>query len=151
MSRVRWPADRSQSLPAPVAGPGAAPSPDGPAFAAHLRAAGASQVRARLDELLNAVDAAAARLVEGRTLADLRNYREAVRNFLAAVQREARAVDRDVEWDYQEWQHRTLTVVRMVDERLEALARAVLEREADRLDLLARIGEIKGLLLDLRV
>lgn len=151
MARVRGATDRAGVTGgrAPVARAGRAP--EGPAFASHLQLVRADRARAHLDSLLEAVDGAAARLVEERTLANLRAYREAVRAFLAAVQEAAVAVQNEVEWDYREWQHRTLTVVRRVDAALEELAHQVMAREQDRLKLLERLGEIKGLLLDLRV
>lgn len=151
MARVRGATDRAGVTAggAPVARAGR--TPEGPAFATHLRSARGDRARAQLDILLAGVDAAAARLVEERTLANLKAYREAVRAFLVAAQEAAVTVQNEVEWDYREWQHRTVTVVRRVDAALEELAHEVMAREQDRLKLLERIGEIKGLLLDLRI
>lgn len=143
------------------AGPaGEAPPPRGSAgaqgagaaaFAQALAGARLRGVRQHLDQLLAAIDQAGARLAQEMTLANLRAYRDAVAEFLRTVQHEALAVHTEQGWDSQAWHHRALTIVRKVDEELDQLARQVLEQEHDRLAVLARIGEIRGLLLDLRI
>ncbi|HLN60619.1 MAG TPA: DUF327 family protein, partial [Symbiobacteriaceae bacterium] len=56
-----------------------------------------------------------------------------------------------MEWDAQAWEHRTLITVRKVNEDLEKLTEMVLAQEQDRLGILAKIDDIKGMLLDLRM
>ena len=56
-----------------------------------------------------------------------------------------------MEWDAQAWEHRTLVTVRKVNEDLEKLTEMVLAQEQDRLGILAKIDDIKGMLLDLRM
>jgi uncharacterized protein YaaR (DUF327 family) len=45
--------------------------------------------------------------------------------------------------------HRIYGIVRLVDEKLDALAGELMQEEADNMKVLAQIGEIRGLLLDL--
>lgn len=120
-------------------------------FSGQLRSARLQQGRARLDELLADIDRRGADLAEDMTLVNLKGYREAVRRFLAELQRQAVSVQTEVDWDYQAWEHRSLTVIRQVDQELESLSRQVMEQEKDRLAILARIGDIKGLLLDIKI
>lgn len=121
------------------------------AFSQELKTARLGLVRARLDEYLREIEALGARLADERTMGNLKAYKTAVRNFLAALQREAVQVQTELDWDYQSWEQRTLTVVRKVDDELDKLAHMVLDSQADRLQILAKVGEITGMLLDIRI
>lgn len=134
--------------PAPDRSRPAAPAAD---FGRELHQARLGSLRERLAEQLARLDELGARLATDLTMGNLKAYKETVRDFLAAIQREAVTVQNELEWDYQAWQHRSLAVIRQVDQELDELGRMVLEHEQDRLKILAKIGEIKGLLLDLRI
>ena len=45
--------------------------------------------------------------------------------------------------------HRVYGIIRLVDENLDELARELMKDEKDHLAILSRIGEIRGLLLDI--
>ena len=45
--------------------------------------------------------------------------------------------------------HRVYGIIRLVDSNLDELASELVEDEKDHLSILARIGEIRGLLLDI--
>ena len=45
--------------------------------------------------------------------------------------------------------HRVYGIVRLVDENLDALAQELMKDEKDNLAILSKIGEIRGLLLDI--
>ena len=45
--------------------------------------------------------------------------------------------------------HRVYGIVRLVDEKLDELAQALVEDEKNQIDILNKIGEIEGLLLDI--
>lgn len=120
---------------------------DGPQFGTSLKLA---QGRGRLVDLLQQIDQAGASLANRRTVYELKTYRELVGAFLKEVQAQAYTLQRDMEWDHHTWEQRTLVTVRTVNDELDQLAQQVLSREEDNLAILARVGEIKGLLLDLQ-
>lgn len=142
--------NRPGSLP-PEGGRNPVRSAAGADFNAQFRTARLTQARTQLDQLLGRIDALGRDLAERMTMANLRAYRQAVREFLQTVQEAAVQVETETEWDYQSWEQRTLTIVRKVNAELEALADDLVEQEQGRMRLLERLGEIKGLLLDLRL
>lgn len=125
--------------------------PPGLRFDQVLQDARLEGVRSRLDQHLQAVDRLAAALLRSRTVENLYAYRNAVRAFLSEIHRAAAAVRSETGWDPHTWEQRSLVVVQRIDQDLDALAGAILAGEPDHLALLALTGEIRGLLLDLRI
>ncbi|HHW15013.1 MAG TPA: YaaR family protein, partial [Firmicutes bacterium] len=104
--------------------------------------------RRSLDELLEELDRTAAELRDKRTLAVLRKYRELVQSFLDTVIHEAFAVEQRTGFD-RKGRRRVYVLVQQVNQALEELTRLTLARHADPLALLEKLGEIRGLLVDL--
>lgn len=95
---------------------------------------------------LDAVDRAAAQLRRCPTLENLRAYREAIRAFLAKA---LSAYQVDEVRTFSRHGKRSITfLIRIVDARLDQLARIVLEDARDTLAIAAQLDDIRGLLLD---
>ncbi len=95
-----------------------------------------------------AIDEAAEALRRSMTLRNLRNYRELVREFIHALTARAYAVQREAGFD--RYGHRRLyVIVAQIDEQLDQLTREVMTAQADNIDLVSRLDEIRGLLLDI--
>lgn len=45
--------------------------------------------------------------------------------------------------------HRVYGIIRLVDEKLDELAQELVKDEHDKISILAKVGEIRGLLLDI--
>ncbi len=120
-------------------------------FTQNLNKAKMGTLRERLHAQLVQLDELGGRLAKEMTIANLKAYKGAVKQFLQDLQKGAVSVQTSTEFDYQAWQERSLTIVEKVDEELEELGRLVLNHEQDRLKILEKIGEIKGLLLDIRI
>ena len=45
--------------------------------------------------------------------------------------------------------HRVYGIIRLIDENLDELAKALVSDEKDNIDILSKIGEIRGLILDI--
>ena len=104
--------------------------------------------RADIEQLLDEVVEAGERLRGSQTMTTIRSYRSAVASFMRAV------VDRG--FDISEHtsgsnilKRKKFTLVEIVDRKLESLASVVLAGQSDQLDVLRRIDEIRGLLVDL--
>ncbi len=121
------------------------------AFRERLAQAQAGQLNERIERAIAQIEQLGARLAESLSLADLKRYKQAVASLLRDVTHHMVQVRTQMEWDSQAWEHRTLVTIRKVDEELEKLTQLVLSQEQDRLAILERIGEIKGMLLDLRM
>lgn len=151
MERVRPGPDRVPNVPSRE-------RPDRPvnataegSFRDRLAKAQVGQLGDRIDKALAEIDQLGARLSETLNLADLRRYRQAIAVLFKDLTSNMFQVKTEMEWDSQAWEHRTLMTVQKVDSELERLTDLVLNHEQDRLAILAKIGEIKGMLLDVRM
>jgi uncharacterized protein YaaR (DUF327 family) len=151
MERVRLGTDVTQGLPVRDRGdrPAAAPPPG--AFQDRLVEARAGQLNERIDRALADIEDLGARLSQSLSMVDLRRYREAVAGLMRDLTGHMLEVRSQMEWDSRAWEHRTLTTIQKVDDQLQQLTDMVLTQEQDRLGILAKIGEIKGMLLDVRM
>lgn len=120
-------------------------------FRTRLAQAAVEQLNERIDKALVRVDELGARLGESLSMADLKAYKQAIATLMRDLTQNMVQVRTQMEWDSQAWEHRTLVTIRKVDEELERLTEMVVTQEKDRLDILSKIGEIKGMLLDLRM
>lgn len=119
-----------------------------PEFARTLRVTRVEATQRSLDELLAELDRTAAELRDKRTLGILRKYRELVQSFLDTVLHETFAVEQRTGFD-RKGRRRIYVLVQQVNQALEELTRLTLARHADPLALLEKLGEIRGLLVDL--
>ncbi len=99
-------------------------------------------------ELLDAVFEAGDRLKRRADTAALNDYRDAVRRFLGAVVRRGVGVEERTSGSNVQRRKR-YTLVRVIDAKLEQLAAGMIASQKDQLDLLARVDEINGMLVDL--
>jgi uncharacterized protein YaaR (DUF327 family) len=101
-----------------------------------------------LEELLDAVHERGEALVESQSLENVRRYRQAVRSFLDYVVKSMVQVEEKTSGATVAKRKR-FTQLRIIDERLEKLVAAVLQNQHRQLELMERIDEIQGLLVDL--
>ena len=101
-----------------------------------------------LEDYIAAVDEAAQNLIKERTLANLRRYREAVREFMKKVVAGSYQVKGSRRWDGR-GNRKVFYLVEKVNYSLEQLATMVLQKQTDTMRLMAALDEIRGLLLDL--
>lgn len=105
----------------------------------------------RTDRALDDIEQLGQRLGESFSQHDLRRYRESIARLFRDLTSHMTEVRTNLEWDSQTWEQRTMVTIRHVDEKLEELSRLVLDQEQDRLAILDAIGEIKGMLVDVRM
>jgi uncharacterized protein YaaR (DUF327 family) len=97
-----------------------------------------------LDNVHSAGDALKARPLEE----EIKRYKQAVRGFLHYVVKNGFEVT-ERQSGVNIMKRKVHTIIQVVDQKLEALASAVLSGQSPQLDLLARLEEINGLLVDL--
>lgn len=102
----------------------------------------------QLTRLMGDISAAGDRVAKNRSLRELARFKTLVKRFLQE------AVDHGLETKQSHtWNRfgegRRLKIVETIDEHLVELAKELLEEEKETIDLLDRIGEIKGLLINL--
>ena len=102
----------------------------------------------QLTRLMGDISTAGDRVARSRNLRELARFKMLVKRFLQE------AVDYGLETKQSHtWNRfgegRRLKIVETIDERLVELAEDILNEEKESIDLLAKIGEIKGLLINL--
>lgn len=101
-----------------------------------------------LEKLIREVDKMANKLACSRTLNDLKNYKRAVQNFLNETIKKAYIAQDEASWDPMGRQ-KLYVLVKKVDENLEEISRQVLSEQKDSLDILKKLDEIRGMLVDM--
>jgi uncharacterized protein len=101
-----------------------------------------------LEEMLDSVFAAGDVLKKSPTLENIREYRQRVKGFLAYAVEHAIALEETTSGT-NILKRKRFTLVKVIDEKLEALAASVLAAQKEQLSILAQIDEINGLLVDL--
>lgn len=97
----------------------------------------------QLQQYLVDIDQAGERLKKSRSFQDLVRYKQLIQRFMQT------AVEFGLEMKKSPARNRMLKLVETVDQKLVELTDEVLHKEKDNLRILALIGEIKGLLINL--
>ena len=79
---------------------------------------------------------------------DMQRYRLLIKDFLNEVVTRSHAFSRENFLD-RRGRHRVYGIIRLVDETLDDLAQELVKDEKDNINILAKIGQIEGLLLDI--
>jgi uncharacterized protein YaaR (DUF327 family) len=107
-----------------------------------------SEHRENLGELLDEVHESGEILLESQSLENIKRYRRAVRSFLDYVVGKMLDVEEQTSGS-NILRRKRFTQVKIIDGRLERLVADVLQNQGKQLDLLEKINEIRGLLVDL--
>ena len=79
---------------------------------------------------------------------DMKRYRTLIKDFLNEIVNRSHKFSRENFLD-RRGRHRVYGIIRRVDEALDELAQELMKDEKDHLSILAKVGEIRGLLLDI--
>ncbi len=79
---------------------------------------------------------------------DMQRYRILIKDFLNEVVTRSHAFSRENFLD-RRGRHRVYGIIRLIDENLDELAQELVKDEKDNISILAKIGQIQGLLLDI--
>ena len=88
------------------------------------------------------------KLAEHMDIRDMKKYRELVKDFMNEVINRSHKFSRENFLD-RRGRHRVYGIVKLVDKNLDDLASELVKDEKDHLAILGKIGEIRGLLLDI--
>lgn len=102
----------------------------------------------QLTRLLGDISAAGERVARSRSLRELTRFKMLVKRFLQEAVNHGLETKQSHTWN-RFGEGRRLKIVETVDERLVELAQDLLDEEKETIDLLDKIGEIKGLLINL--
>ena len=107
-----------------------------------------AELSGRLNALMEQITMEGDKLSKKRDVKDMRHYRGLVKEFLNEVVTHSHEFERENFLD-KRGRHRVYGIIRLVDEQLDQLAQALMKDEKDNLEILSKIGEIRGLLLDI--
>ncbi|MBK3496943.1 YaaR family protein [Viridibacillus sp. YIM B01967] len=102
----------------------------------------------QLTRLLGDISTAGDRIAKSRNLRDLAKFKMLVKRFLKEAVDHGMELKQSHTWN-RFGEGRRLKVVATIDEKLIELTEDLLDQEKDSVDLLSKIGEIKGLLINL--
>lgn len=114
-------------------------------LASHVEEA---ELQARLQSLMEEITMQGEKLAKRRDVKDMKHYRGLVKEFMNEVVSRSHSFSRENFLD-RRGRHRVYGIIRLVDENLDLLAQELMKDEKDNLAILNKIGEIRGLLLDI--
>ena len=105
-------------------------------------------LQARLSSLMEEITMQGERIGKKKDIKDMKKYRGLVKEFMNEILNRSHKFSRQNFLD-KRGRHRVYGIIHLVDQNLDELAAELLKDESDNLSVLAKIGEIRGLLIDL--
>lgn len=102
----------------------------------------------RLNLMMEEIVMQGDKIVKRMDIKDMRRYRTLIKEFMNEIVNRSHKFSRENFLD-RRGRHRVYGIIRLVDEKLDELAQALVSEQCDKIDILARVGEIRGLLLDI--
>ncbi len=121
---------------------------DQPDFSFTLNKLDEEGLTERLKGLIDDITTHGKRLSEHMDIKDMKKYRSLVTDFLNEVVTNSHKFSRENFLD-RRGRHRVYGIVKMVNKNLDDLAQELLKKEKDHLAILGKVGEVRGLLLDI--
>lgn len=88
------------------------------------------------------------KLAKHRDIKDMKRYRALIKDFMNEIVNRSHAFARENFLD-RKGRHRVYGIIRLIDKNLDELAQELVKDEQDNIAILNKIGEIRGLLLDI--
>lgn len=115
-------------------------------FLHQLRESRLSQQGESFDEMVQAIDAQADRLLKSPVPGEVAVYRELLQRFVKQVLDKSQRLEKR-----HDRRNRTLSIIRTIDETLAHFTEDLLAGQLDPLEILAAVNELRGLLMDLLI
>ena len=123
-------------------------APDSTSFQKIMSAYSKDLTKEKLNQLLQDIDQQGQQLSDNPTFDQLRKYKGLVKQFMGEVTKSGVGLYQTESWDLYGG-NKTLKTVQVLDRKLMELTEHVLNQQNEGISLLDRIGEIKGLLINL--
>lgn len=102
----------------------------------------------RLNLMLQDITMQGKKISKHMDVKDMKRYRALIKDFLNEVVNRSHKFSRENFLD-RKGRHRVYGIIRLVDQTLDDLAKELMKDEKDHMEILSKIGEIRGLLLDI--
>ena len=107
-----------------------------------------TELQEKLNGLMQEIDKQGKKISEHMDVRDMKKYRSLVKEFMNEVVNRSHKFSRENFLD-RRGRHRVYGIVRLVDKSLDELAEALVKEEKDIISVLSKVGEIRGLLIDI--
>lgn len=114
-------------------------------LASNIKEAGLAE---RLNLMMEEIVMQGDKIVKRMDVRDMRRYRTLIKDFMNEIVNRSHKFSRENFLD-RRGRHRVYGIIRLVDEKLDELAQALVSEECDKIAILAKVDEIRGLLLDI--
>ena len=114
-------------------------------LASNIEEAGLAE---RLNLMMEEIVMQGDKIVKRMDVRDMRRYRTLIKEFMNEIVNRSHKFSRENFLD-RRGRHRVYGIIRLVDEKLDELAQELVNEETDKIAILARVDEIRGLLLDI--
>ncbi len=101
-----------------------------------------------LTQMMEEITRQGDKLAKHRDIKDMKRYRALIKDFMNEIVNRSHAFARENFLD-RKGRHRVYGIIRLIDKNLDELAQELVKDEQDNLAILSKIGEIRGLLLDI--
>ena len=109
-----------------------------------------SELKDKLTGLMNDITEQGKKISTHMDIKDMKKYRSLVKDFMNEVTSHSHEFSRENFLD-RRGRHRVYGIVRSVDKKLDELAEELMREEKSQIDILNKVGEIEGLLLDISI
>ena len=106
------------------------------------------ELQTRLSSMMEEITRQGDKLSKKMDVRDMKRYRGLIKDFMNEVVNRSHKFSRENFLD-KKGRHRVYGIIRQVDDTLDELAKELMKDEKDHLSILGKIGEIRGLLLDI--
>ncbi len=114
-------------------------------LASHIEEAGLQE---RLNTMMQEITMQGNKIAKRMDVRDMKRYRSMIKEFMNEIVSRSHSFSRENFLD-RRGRHRVYGIIRLVDETLDELAQELVKDEKDHISILGKIGEIRGLLLDI--
>lgn len=107
-----------------------------------------AELKEKLTGLLSEIDTQGKKITTHMDIRDMQKYRSLVKDFMNEVVSRSHKFSRENFLD-RRGRHRVYGIIRLVDKNLDDLAEELMKDESDHIKVLGKVGEIRGLLIDI--
>ena len=107
-----------------------------------------ADLQTKINNMLQDINVQGKLIARHMDIREMKRYRGLIRDFLNEIVNRSHKFSRENFLD-RRGRHRVYGIIRLIDENLDELAQELVEDEKNQVDILSRIGEIEGLLLDI--
>ena len=105
-------------------------------------------LQARLTSLMEEITMQGERISKRKDIKDMRRYRSLIKDFMNEIISRSHSFSRENFLD-RKGRHRVYGIIRLIDQNLDDLAQELVKEQKDNITILQKIGDIRGLILDI--